>query len=128
MLTDVAIGEVDLDTYSVNFDTSTIAGAFEHLVANAQKFIPNVKLIFVNLYKINPAAAEIAYSKQREVWNLLREACEKYGICYVDLYNEGNFTPAIQEQWDAFMFDWIHINEAGYRRFWPLIKNALLAI
>ena len=128
MLANVTTGEVDLDTYSVNFDTNTIAGAFEHLVVNAQKFIPNAKLIFVNLYKLNPVAAEVTYSKQREVWNLLHKACEKYGVYYVDLYNKSNFTPAIQEQWDNFMFDWIHINESGYRRFWPLIKNALLTI
>lgn len=127
ILTNVTEGTLDPDTYD-NFNTNTIVGAFEQLVFNAQKYLPNAKLIFVILYKLNPLATEITYAKQRQVWDLLRETCQKYGVYYVDLYNEGNFTPAIQEQWDAFMFDWIHINEAGYRRFWPLIKNALLTI
>lgn len=131
ILTDVAEGSVDIETYSAGgygneFNTSTIAGAFENLVTNMQKFMPNAKIIFFNLYKLHPTATKITYTKQRQVWDLLRECCEKYSIRYVDLWSEGNFTPNSTEQWDAFMFDWVHINEAGYRRFWPLIKNALL--
>ena len=131
ILTDVPEGSVDIDTYSAGgygdeFNVGTIAGAFENLVTNMQKFMPNAKIIFFNLYKMHPTATSITYTKQRQVWNLLRECCEKYSIHYVDLWGEGNFTPNSTEQWNAFMFDWIHINEAGYRRFWPLIKNALL--
>lgn len=127
ILNNVSEGTLDPDIYN-NFNTGTIVGAFEQLVFNAQKYIPNAKLIFVALYKLNPDATNVTYVKQREVWDLLRDACKKYGVYFVDLYNKGNFTPAIQEQWNIFMYDWVHINEAGYRRFWPLIKNALLTV
>jgi len=124
-------GTLDPDTYSADgygkeFDSNTIIGAFEHLVTNAQKFYPNAKIIFYNLYKLHPASTSVPFSKQRQVWDLLHNGCKKYGVSYVDLYNEGNFTPNSTEQWNAFMYDWVHINEAGYRRFWPLIKAALL--
>ena len=131
MLNDKSLGALDPDLYSADgygkeFDTSTLIGAFEHLVTNAQKFYPNAKIIFYNLYKLHPTSTSVPYAKQRQVWELLREGCKKYGVRYVDLYDEGNFTPNSTEQRDMFMYDWVHINEAGYRRFWPLIRTALL--
>lgn len=133
LLTGVSNGTLDPDVYSAGgqgneFDTNTVIGAFEHLITNIQKFFPHAKIIFYNLYKLHPDAANVPYATQRQAWQLLREAAKKYSIRYVDLYNEGNFTPASEEQWDAFMFDWVHINEAGYRRFWPLIKDALITV
>ena len=133
ILLGAAEGTIDIETYSAGgygdeFDKNTIAGAFEHLVTNMQKFFPASKIIFFNLYKMHPEATEVTYTKQRQVWNLLRECCEKYSIKHVDLWREGNFTPNSEEQWNMFMFDWIHINEAGYRRFWPPIKKALLEV
>ena len=126
-------GTIDIETYSAGgygneFDKNTIAGAFEHLVTNMQKFFPASKIIFFNLYKMHPEATEVTYTKQKQVWDLLRECCEKYSIKHVDLWREGNFTPNSKEQWNMFMFDWVHINEAGYRRFWPLIKKALMEV
>lgn len=125
------IGTLDPDIYSAGgqgeeFDMATTIGAFEHLVTNVQKFFPNSKLIFFNLYKLHPTATNVTYAQQRQMWEPLREACKKYAVYHVDLYGAGNFTPNSQAQFDAFMGDWIHINEAGYRRFWPPIKNALL--
>lgn len=133
LLLEAAEGTFDIETYSAGgygaeFDKNTIAGAFEHLATNMQKFFPNAKIIFFNLYKMHPEATEVTYAKQRQVWNLLRDLCEKYSIKHVDLWREGNFTPNSEEQWDMYMFDWVHINEAGYRRFWPLIKRALLEV
>jgi lysophospholipase L1-like esterase len=127
----VSEGTVNIETYSTGgegeeFDSATIAGAFEHFATNAQKYLPNVKIIFFNLYKMHPTMTEVSYTSQKQTWDLLRQCCEKYAIRYVDLGREGNFTPSVTEQFNAFMYDWIHINESGYRRFWPLIKNAIL--
>ena len=130
LLGQATVGTVDLDTYSAEgygeeFDISTIAGAFEYLITNVQKFNPHAKIIFFNLFKVLPAATEIPLASQRAAWSMLKTACEKYSVKYVDLFNEGNFNPYCEEQWNAFMYDWVHINEAGYRRFWPLIRDAL---
>lgn len=121
-------GTINPDEYAdaSSFSSTTIVGAFERFAVNAQKYVPNAKIIFFNLYKLHPDTAKVNYAAQREVWELLRQACKKYGIRYVDLWNEGNFTPYVSEQFNMFMSDWIHINEAGYRRFWPLIKSALV--
>ena len=128
ILNEVEPGTINPDEYAdaSSFSSTTIVGAFERFAINAQKYIPNAKIVFFNLYKLHPVATNVDYSTQREVWELLRQACKKYGIRYVDLWNEGNFTPYISEQFNTFMSDWIHINEAGYRRFWPLIKSALV--
>lgn len=128
ILNEIESGTLNPDEYAdaSSFSTTTIVGAFERFAVNAQKYIPNAKIIFFNLYKLHPDTTNIDYATQREVWELLRQACKKYGIRYVDLWNEGNFTPYISEQFNTFMNDWIHINEAGYRRFWPLIKSALV--
>ena len=130
LLGQATVGTVDLDTYSAGgygeeFDVSTIAGAFEYLITNVQKFNPHAKIIFFNLFKVLPTATEIPLASQRAAWSMLKTACEKYSVKYVDLFNEGNFNPYCEEQWNAFMYDWVHINEAGYRRFWPLIRDAL---
>jgi lysophospholipase L1-like esterase len=129
LLANAAKGEIDPELYNSSetaFDISTVAGAFEQFAANVQKYLPNTKIIFTNLYKLHPTTTGKSYAEQKELWDLLQQCCEKYSIRYVDLYREGNFTPGITEQYNAFMYDWIHINEAGYRRFWPMIKNAIL--
>jgi lysophospholipase L1-like esterase len=134
MLSQMVMGTVDIDTYGdpnnygAEFDKNTTIGALERLFTNAQIHIPNAKIVFFNLYKLHPTATGVSYATQRDTWDLIHKVCQKYGIKYVDLYNEGNFTPATTPQWNTYMFDWVHINETGYRRFWPLIKSALTSI
>jgi lysophospholipase L1-like esterase len=136
MINQESLGTLDPDNYlmSENYNTDTIIGALEHFFTNAQSYCPNAKIIFFNLYKMHPEATQVSYSTQRETWEQIRLTCQKYGIKYVDLYNECGFTPAISSQWETYMMkneetgetDWVHIGEAGYRRFWPLIKTAML--
>lgn len=133
LLSEKTLGTVDKEYYSAGgygeeFDINTITGSFEHLATNIQKFYPNSKVIFFNLFKFHPSATNISYTSQCETWDKLKECCEKYGIYYVDLWKESNFTPNSQEQWNLFMYDWVHLNEAGYRRMWPLIRNAINTI
>ena len=130
MLENANLGTINMDTYSAGgygneFDSKTIIGAFEHLITNIQKFMPGAKIIFFSLYKLRPDTTDLAYATQRQTWDMLKQGCEKYAVKYVDLYKEGNFNPHTMEHWNAYMGDWVHINEAGYRRLWPPIRAAL---
>lgn len=126
VLNNKTMGTVDLDSYPTDPDTSTTVGGFELLAMNTQKFLPGAKFIYHNLFKLNPSITNFSFEKQRELCSVIKQCCEKYGFIYVDIYNQGNFNPIVEEQFDMFMYDWLHINEAGYRRFWPLIKKALM--
>lgn len=128
VLNNKTMGTVDLDSYPTDPDTSTTVGGFELLAMNTQKNLPGAKFIYHNLFKLNPSITNFSFEKQRELCSVIKQCCEKYGFIYVDIYNQGNFNPIVEEQFDMFMYDWLHINEAGYRRFWPLIKKALMEV
>lgn len=86
--------------------------------------MPNAKIIFFNTQKIT----NLDLSTQSNSWEEINKACKKYGIKYVDIYNEGNYNPYSDIQKTTFTTDGIHLTEAGYRRFWPMIRHALANI
>lgn len=122
----------DSTGYGEDFDRSTVIGSLEHLFTVVQTFLPNAKCIFTNTYKIRPFDASDdgtsmpVYSEQKTFWEKIEEVCLKYSVLYVDFYGSCNFNPANNAQYNLYMADFLHINEAGYRKLWPLLKKALL--
>ena len=131
MLNGIDNGTLEPYTYSADgsgneFNLNTLVGGFEYTITNLQTFLPHTKIIFFNLPKLRPDTTNLTYEKQKQTWQLLKEACEKYAICYIDLFNTSGINTSLLAHWNTFMYDWIHLNESGYRRCWPLIREALL--
>lgn len=118
----VTIGDIASNYDTASLDTTTMVGGLEYLISNVQNTMPNAKIVFFNTHK----STSLDLTAQKEAWTKVNEACQKYGIVYVDIFNHGNYNPHIAEHKSSFTTDGIHLTEAGYRRFWPMIKNALM--
>lgn len=118
----ITVGTVSTDYDMDTLNVATMVGGFEHLIINAQTIAPNAKIIFLNTQK----NTSVDLDTQTSAWAEIEKACKKYGIVYVDIFNQGNYNPYATAQKDSFTTDGIHLTEAGYRRFWPMIKNALM--
>lgn len=119
----IALGSVNANSYdNDSFDVSTMVGGFEHLIMNAQTIMPNAKIVFFNTQK----SPHIAIETQITAWEEIYKACKKYGVIYVDIFNKGNYNPFVNNHQSTFTTDGTHLTETGYRRFWPMIRNALM--
>lgn len=118
----ITVGAVDEDNFDNSADVSTMIGGLENLIINAQTMMPNAKIVFANTQKV----ATLDFTTQSSAWEEAHKVCKKYGIVYVDIFNEGNYNPHINTHKNTFTTDGIHLTEAGYRRFWPMIRNALM--
>lgn len=101
-----------------DFDTSTVAGAIESIVAYAKETW-GCPVVFYT----NPRYESEAYGEMVE---LLLELSEKWDITVVDMWNDDAFNDITKEQRELYMADAIHPTQAGYLEWWtPEIEKAL---
>lgn len=101
-----------------DFDTSTVAGAIESIVAYAKETW-DCPVVFYT----NPRYESEAYG---EMVKLLLELSEKWDITVVDMWNDDAFNDITKEQRELYMADAIHPTQAGYLEWWtPEIEKAL---
>lgn len=101
-----------------DFDTSTVAGAVEYIIAYAKQTW-NCPVIFYT----NPQYS----SKQYEAMvMLLQQIAEKWDITVIDMWNDASFNAITEEQRVLYMADEIHPTQAGYLEWWtPYIEKYL---
>ncbi|MBQ6334825.1 MAG: SGNH/GDSL hydrolase family protein [Erysipelotrichaceae bacterium] len=114
------LGEVSEGYALEDFDTSTIAGAIEYIIAYA-KNTWNCPIMFYT----NGKYESEHYQKMTE---LLAKIKEKWDIGIIDLWNELNVSSLSKQQYQLYMIDKIHPSLCGYRDFWtPFIARKLEA-
>lgn len=124
--TNVPIGEFD------TFDDATFTGAIECLMRNAKNKYPEAKLGFIINHNAFTYNAEDRYAAYYDV---LKAACNKYGIPYLDLYAQNNTETGVnvkdEAQKDLYFAsegrpggDGIHPNKLGYEKIYaePIIQ------
>ena len=52
----------------------------------------------------------------QDIANAVKEVSAKYGVPVLDVFNEGGLYPKIQEQYDAYYADGVHLNNAGQQK------------
>ncbi|WP_373804829.1 SGNH/GDSL hydrolase family protein [Jeotgalibaca porci] len=102
--------------FTSTFDDTTFCGALESLFKQVMiKFIGK-KIGFIICYKTEneyypyskaTAGVEVYYEKAKEI-------CDKWGVPYLDLFNDSGINVQIAEVKSALFVDGIHINESGY--------------
>ena len=112
------MGEVcrsyDLD----DFDTLTVAGAIEYIIAYARKtwYCP------VALYT-SPRYDSAQYAA---MVGLLQTIQRKWNIALIDLWNDAVFNDITTEQRGRYMADPIHPTREGYLRWWtPYLEREI---
>ncbi len=110
------------DSFDINsFDTLTVAGATEYIIAYAKQTW-NCPVIFYTQAKYDSEH----YAKMVE---LLLEIQEKWDITVIDLWNNEEINSITDEQKKLYLVDNIHPTKAGYYEWWlPEFQKALYSV
>lgn len=93
-----------------DFNTHTITGAIEYVIAYARKTW-NCPVAFYT----NPPYEDDNYRRMVE---RLAQIAEKWGIGVIDLWNNKDFNHISEEQHNLYMDDPIHPTRTGYLEWW----------
>lgn len=105
-----SLGEVS-DSFDINsFDTKTVAGAIEYIIAYA-KNTWNCPVIFYTGTRYNSDEYQIMV-------DLLLEIQAKWQIGVIDLWNNEEMNSVSKEEYKLYMANGIHPTRAGYREWW----------
>lgn len=113
------LGEIS-DSFDIDsFDTHTVAGAIEYIIAYA-KDTWNCPVIFYTGTKYDS-------EEYQAMVNLLLNIQEKWGIGVIDLWNNTDMNNVLDDDYKLYMNDSIHPTRAGYRDWWlPVIREYLI--
>lgn len=110
------------DSYELEaFDTSTIAGAVEYIIAYAKETWGCLVVFYTN-----PIYGSTEYAAMVE---LLQGISEKWEIDVIDMWNDAAFNSITEEQRALYMADTIHPTQAGYLKWWtPYMEKILYEV
>ncbi len=115
------LGKVS-DGFDINsFDTQTVAGAIEYIIAYA-KDTWNCPVIFYTQAKYDS-------EYYGEMVSLLLEIQKKWDIHIIDFWNNEEINNITDEERNLYLVDHIHPTKAGYKLWWlPKIKESLYEV
>ncbi len=115
---EMPLGEIS-DSFNLNdFDTQTIAGAIEYIIAFA-KDTWDCPVIFYTQAKYESEH----YGKMVD---LLLEIQKKWDITVIDFWNDEAINNITDEQKEIYLIDHIHPTKAGYKEWWlPVFQKTL---
>ena len=118
---EMPLGEIS-ESYDINdFDTQTIAGAIEYIIAYA-KATWDCPVIFYTQAKYDSDH----YAKMVD---LLLEIQQKWDITVIDFWNDAEINNITEEQRKLYLIDHIHPTKAGYKEWWlPIFQETLYHI
>lgn len=113
------LGQISTSYELNDFDTKTIIGAIEYIIAYARNTW-NCPIIFYTGTKYKS-------DKYKEMVDALYDISKKWDIKIIDLYNDEKMNQISKERYLLYMVDKIHPSRAGYRNWWtPKFEEELL--
>lgn len=114
----VALGSISDSTDMDSFDTDTVIGAIEYIIAYAQQTW-GCEVVFYTGTKYDS-------ENYQAMVDGLYEVQEKWGIGIVDLWNDEEMNMVSENDYALYMYDSIHPTQAGYLLWWtPKIEEYL---
>lgn len=112
------LGEISASFDKDDFDTHTVAGAIEYIIAYARETW-NCPVVFYTGTKYDSSAYE-------DMVDLLLRIQEKWGIEVLDLWNDAEMNAVSSADYKLYMVNGIHPSRAGYRDWWTPKFEAFL--
>lgn len=118
---EMPLGEIT-ESYDRNdFDTQTVAGAIEYIIAYA-KDAWNCPVVFYTQAKYDSDH----YAKMVD---LLLEIQQKWQITVIDFWNDSEINNLTEAERNLYLIDHIHPTKAGYRDWWlPKFQECLYEV
>lgn len=107
---ELPLGEIATGTDRSTFDTSTITGAMEYIIAYARETWGCPVIFYTGTRYDSPAYEAMV--------NRLLELQEKWDIGVLDLWNSEKMNAVSQEEYNKYMGDSIHPTRNGYCDWW----------
>lgn len=104
------LGKISESKNPFSFDTKTIAGAIEYIVAYAREKW-NCPIVFYT----NPKYDNELYAQMVE---LLKKLSQKWDFQIINLWDDAEFNNITDEQREVYMADPIHPTKDGYEKWW----------
>ena len=118
---EMPLGEISEGFDLENFDTQTIAGAIEYIIAYAKETW-NCPVVFYTQTKYDSEH----YGKMVD---LLLEIQKKWDITVIDLWSDEEINNITEEQREIYLIDHIHPTKAGYKEWWlPKFQETLYEV
>lgn len=110
------------DSYDINdFDTQTIAGAIEYIIAYA-KDTWNCPVVFYTQAKYDS-------NHYAKMVDLLLDIQDKWQITIIDFWNNPEINNITDDQRKLYLIDHIHPTKAGYLNWWlPKFQECLYEV
>lgn len=118
---EMPLGEIGEGFDLESFDTKTIAGAIEYIIAYA-KATWDCPVVFYTQAKYDSDH----YGK---MVNLLLEIQKKWDVTVIDFWNDEEINNITESQKEIYLIDHIHPTKAGYKEWWlPKFQEALYEV
>ncbi len=118
---EMPLGEISESFYVNEFDTQTVAGAIEYIIAYAKETW-NCPVVFYTQAKYESEH----YGKMVD---LLLKIQKKWNITVIDLWNNDEINSITDEERIIYLVDHIHPTKAGYKEWWlPEFRKCLYEI
>lgn len=112
------LGTVSESFHMADFDTQTVAGAIEYVIAYAKETW-DCPVIFYTGTRYDS-------EHYKKMVSLLLEIQEKWDIGVIDLWNNPEMNAVSAEDYKLYMVNGIHPSKAGYREWWTPVFEAYL--
>lgn len=117
----ISLGEVSASKDPMDFDTQTVLGSIEAIIAYCQETWNCPVVIYTGTkYDSNAYQAMV---------DSLPQLQEKWGIYIIDLWNDDEMNAVSSEDYAFYMSDKIHPTQAGYLLWWtPKFEEVLYGL
>ena len=118
---EMPLGEISEGFDLNDFDTQTVAGAIEYIIAYAKETWDCPVVFYTQ--------AKYASEHYGKMVDLLLEIQKKWDITVIDLWNDEEINNITEEQKEIYLVDHIHPTKAGYKEWWlPAFQKKLYEV
>lgn len=128
------LGTLDETNFTGPFDRNTFYGALDYIFQKVVTTYPEAKIGFIIAQKMGRTDYD-SFTNRRKFFDYVIQACVKWGIPYLDLWNGCKLNPGIKTYWDEdltkeeneaqgkYYVDGQHLTNKGYEFVTDLIEE-----
>ncbi len=118
------VGAVSADDKRTDFNTVMYVSALESLFEKVTNYFPEADLFFIANFHLDGNTSG-KRSDMSEYFDGAEAACKKWGVTFIDLYNNKELNDELESTTKKYLPDLLHPDSAGYDLITPYIQKEL---